>query len=47
MAATVEMAVSVTDSATLPFAFIDMKLEMLPPGHEATRIIPRAMLGAG
>ena len=34
-----------TDSSTLPFDREDMKLEMLPPGQEATSIMPRATIG--
>ena len=41
----VETAVIDTDSSTLPFDSDEMKFEMLPPGHEATRIIPSAIIG--
>ena len=41
----VEMAVRLTDSSTLAFAREDMKLEILPPGQEATRIMPRPIMG--
>ena len=34
---------NVTDSAMLPFAIIEKKLEALPPGHAATKIIPNAI----
>ena len=33
----------VTDKARLPRASIEKKLEALPPGHEATRIMPNAV----
>tara|TARA_A100001011_G_scaffold358879_1_gene404949 strand:+ start:122 stop:412 length:291 start_codon:yes stop_codon:yes gene_type:complete len=36
-----------TDRAALPLARDDIKLEILPPGHAATSIIPRATLGIG
>lgn len=38
-------AVSETDSSELPLESDVMKLEMFPPGHDATRIIPRAIIG--
>ena len=38
-------AVNVMDSATFPFDNDDKKLEILPPGHEATSIIPSAIIG--
>ena len=38
----VEKAVILTPSGTLPFANAVMKLEMLPPGQDATKIIPIA-----
>jgi hypothetical protein len=38
-------AVMETDNAILPFDSADKKLEMLPPGHDATRIIPSAIIG--
>ena len=38
-------AVSETDSSELPLDREVMKFEMLPPGHEATRIIPNAIIG--
>ena len=44
-ASAVEMAVSETDSSTLALASELMKLEMLPPGQEATRIMPRPIMG--
>ena len=40
-----EIAVSVTDNATFPLASIEKKLETLPPGQAATRIIPKAIPG--
>jgi len=45
IAASVAIAVRLTDKATLPFAREDMKLDILPPGHAATRIIPIATVG--
>ena len=41
------MDVKVMDSSTLAFASELMKLEILPPGQEATSIIPRATEGCG
>ena len=41
----VEMAVSETESSMLAFARELMKLEMLPPGQAATRIMPIAIMG--
>lgn len=41
----VAMAVRLTDKATLPFASDEIKLEILPPGHAATSIIPKAIVG--
>ena len=38
------MAVRLTESSTFAFESELMKLEMLPPGHEATSIIPMAMV---
>ena len=38
-------AVRVTDNAALPFARAEMKLEILPPGQAATKIIPNAIVG--
>jgi len=43
----VEVAVSVTDNATFPFANEDKKLLILPPGHAPNKNIPSAMLGQG
>ena len=43
----VEKAVIVTESAVLPRAKCVMKFEMLPPGQQATRMMPSAMLGCG
>ena len=37
------MADNVTDNAMFPFASIEKKLEALPPGHAATKIIPNAI----
>ena len=45
MAEIVAMAVMLTDNATFPFASEEMKFEIFPPGHEATSIIPNAMVG--
>ena len=41
----VAIAVRLTESATFAFASEDIKLEILPPGQEATKIIPIAMVG--
>ena len=41
----VVIAVSDTDSSMFPFEREDMKFEMFPPGHDATRIIPSATIG--
>ena len=41
----VVIAVNDTDKAPLPFESTDRKLEILPPGQDATRIIPRAIIG--
>ena len=41
----VVIAVIDTDSSILPFASDEIKFEILPPGHDATRIIPRATIG--
>jgi len=38
-------AVMETDNAILPFESADKKLEMLPPGQDATRIMPNATIG--
>ena len=38
-------AVSETESSTLPFDNDVIKLEILPPGHDATKIIPMATIG--
>jgi hypothetical protein len=40
-------AVSVTESATFPLASNEKKLDALPPGHAATRIIPNAIPEGG
>ena len=45
MHAAVLSAVSDTESSVFPLQSEVMKLEMLPPGHAATRIIPRAIIG--
>ena len=39
------MAVSETESSVFPLQRDVMKLEMFPPGHAATRIIPSAIIG--
>lgn len=39
------MALRVTDSSIFPFESDDMKLEIFPPGQDATRIIPNATIG--
>ena len=41
----VEIAVIDTESSMLPFDSDEMKFEILPPGHDATRIIPNAIIG--
>ena len=38
-------AVSDTESSELPLESDVMKFEMFPPGHDATRIMPRANIG--
>src|ERR1035437_8992000 len=43
----VEIAVRLTARATFPLAIELIKFEMFPPGHAATKIIPRAMVGVG
>ena len=45
MAEIVAIAVRLTDKATLPFEREEIKFEMFPPGHEATKIMPMAMVG--
>ena len=47
MAAAVETAVMLMDTAQFPFARYVMILERLPPGQDATRIMPKAMDGCG
>lgn len=47
MADMVAKAVKLTDKAVLPFAIELIKLLMLPPGQEATKIIPSATVGVG
>ena len=41
----VVMAVNETDSTVFPFESEVRKLDILPPGHEATNIMPRAIMG--
>src|SRR5690606_25282980 len=41
-AARLDIAVMVTDTATFPFAIQVITLEKVPPGQDATRIMPRA-----
>ena len=41
----VVIAVSETDSTMLPLDSEDRKFEMFPPGHDATSIIPSAIIG--
>ena len=45
MQAAVLNAVSETESSVLPLERLVMKFDMLPPGHDATRSIPRAIIG--
>ena len=47
MAAILENAVRLTDSAIFPLARLVRKLETFPPGHAATRNMPSAILGGG
>lgn len=47
VAESVEKAVKLTESATLALEREEMKLEILPPGHAAIKIIPMAMEGGG
>tara|TARA_B100000749_G_C18154546_1_gene353217 strand:- start:154 stop:579 length:426 start_codon:yes stop_codon:yes gene_type:complete len=47
IARTLDMAVRLTDKAMFPLASAEKKLEILPPGHAATIIIPKAKLGLG
>ena len=47
IALNVAKAVKLTDKAALALAIELMKLEMFPPGQEATKIIPNAMVGDG
>ena len=44
-ASDVVIAVSETDSTMFPFDSEDRKFDMFPPGHEATSIIPSAIIG--
>jgi len=46
-AASVDSALTLTDSAVLPREKCTRKLEMCPAGHDDTRIMPSAMLGWG
>ena len=41
----VVVAVNETDRAMLPFESAERKFEMFPPGHDAMRIIPSAIIG--
>ena len=43
--AAVLKAVSDTESSVFPLEREVMKFEMLPPGHDETRIIPKAIIG--
>jgi hypothetical protein len=43
----VEMAVILTDKATLPLDIIEKKLDTFPPGQAATRNIPKAIPADG
>ena len=45
MQAAVLKAVRETESSVLPLESEVMKFEMFPPGHDATSIIPRAIIG--
>lgn len=45
VANSVVVAVSPTDNSVFAFESDDIKLEMFPPGHDATRIIPIATVG--
>ena len=47
MAAILENAVRLTDSAIFPLAKLVKKLETFPPGQAATRNMPSAILGGG
>ena len=47
VAASVAIPVKLTESARFAFAKALIKLEILPPGHEAIRIIPNATVGVG
>ena len=38
-------AVIEIDNSVLPFESDEIKFEMLPPGHDATKIIPNAIIG--
>ena len=41
----VVMAVIDTDKTVFPFESEVKKLDILPPGHDATKIIPKATMG--
>ena len=43
--AAVLIAVSETESSVFPLESCVMKFEILPPGQDATRIIPREIIG--
>ena len=45
MAAVVVTADIDTDNSRFPFEIEVIKFEILPPGHEATNIIPMATIG--
>jgi hypothetical protein len=47
MAAEVVNAVKLTERAAFPPANLLMKLLMFPPGQQATKIMPKAILGLG
>lgn len=44
-ARSVEIAVKLTDKTTFALAMDEIKFEIFPPGHAATRIIPKAIVG--
>ena len=46
-AATLDVAVRETDNAVLPRAKSTKRFETLPPGQQAIRIIPSAIVGLG
>ncbi len=47
MAATLDTAVKLTESATFPLARLVKKFETFPPGQAATKNMPKAILGGG